>query len=85
MSLNEANNQRKEGERCSSTTDGKTDVGSCKKQTYVCGGCNASFERLRLLKKHRCCKGNDSSVCEKDKSVGSKCGKQGNCLFIFYH
>ena len=78
MSLNEADNQGKEGQRCSSTMDGKTDVESCKKQMYVCGRCNASFERLRLLNKHRCCNGDESSACEKDKSEGRKYGKQNN-------
>ena len=39
---------------------------TCIKQAYICGGCNASFQRLHLLKKHKCNVGNISFLDEDD-------------------
>ena len=70
--LVQTNGQQVDDEKCSTISKETFSPDSCIKQPYICGGCNASFERLHLLKKHKCNAGNISFLDEHD-IADSKC------------
>ena len=69
--------QQVDGERSAVIME-KFGPDSHKQQIYICGGCNASFDRLRSLRRHRCYDADSPAVSDKADTI------QGHCFSSFH-